>query len=134
MLAKRLKFLPFMLGVTAAVAVLAPLVAYLTVGAQAAVGVLAGVALVAVSYLLSSVVIAWADSINPKMVLSVGLLMYGIKFTVLFLVLAVIAKSGWAGLKPMAIGIGIAAIAWTIGHGWWLWHAKIPYIDEPEQK
>ncbi|MEU7999770.1 hypothetical protein AB0B66_01150 [Catellatospora sp. NPDC049111] len=133
MLGKRLKFLPFMLGVTAVVAVVAPLVAYLAVGAAAAVGVLAGVALVAVSYLLSSFVIAWADSINPKMVLSVGLLMYAVKFTVLFLVLAVIAKSGWSGLKPMAIGIGIAAIAWTIGHGWWLWHAKIPYIDEPER-
>ncbi|WP_144120365.1 hypothetical protein [Catellatospora sichuanensis] len=134
MLGKRLKFLPFMLGVTAAVAVVAPLVAYLTVGSMAAVGVLAGVALVAASYLLSSFVIAWADSINPKMVLSVGLLMYAVKFTLLFLVLAVIAKSGWAGLKPMAIGIGIAAIAWTFGHAWWLWQAKIPYIDEPEKK
>lgn len=133
MLGKRLRFLPFMLGVTAVVAVVAPVVAYLAVGSAAAVGVLAGVVLVGVSYLLSSFVIAWADSINPKMVLSVGLLMYGVKFTVLFLVLAVIAKSGWAGLKPMAIGIGIAAIAWTIGHGWWLWHAKIPYIDEPEK-
>lgn len=133
MLGKRLKFLPFMLGVTAVVAVVAPLVAYLVVGSQAAVGVLAGVALVAASYLLSSFVIAWADSINPKLVLSVGLLMYGVKFTVLFLVLAVIAQTGWAGMRPMAIGIGIAAIAWTIGHGWWLWHAKIPYIDEPEK-
>ncbi|MEU8081184.1 hypothetical protein AB0B31_37745 [Catellatospora citrea] len=131
MLAKRLKFLPFMLGVTAVVAVVAPLVAYLVVGLPAALGVLAGVALVAASYLLSSFVIAWADSISPKLVLSVGLLMYGVKFTVLFLVLAVIAQTGWAGLRPMAIGIGIAAIAWTIGHAWWLWHAKIPYIDEP---
>ncbi|GAA1386538.1 hypothetical protein GCM10009661_71710 [Catellatospora chokoriensis] len=133
MLGKRLRFLPFMLGVTAVVAVVAPLVAYLVVGSQAALGVLAGVALVAASYLLSSFVIAWADSISPKLVLSVGLLMYGVKFTVLFLVLAVIAQTGWAGLRPMAIGIGIAAIAWTIGHAWWLWHAKIPYIDEPEK-
>ncbi|WP_120318335.1 hypothetical protein [Catellatospora citrea] len=133
MLGKRLKFLPFMLGVTAVVAVVAPLVAYLVVGSQAALGVLAGVALVAASYLLSSFVIAWADSISPKLVLSVGLLMYGVKFTVLFLVLAVIAQTGWAGLRPMAIGIGIAAIAWTIGHAWWLWHAKIPYIDEPQK-
>lgn len=134
MLAKRLTFVPFMLGVSAVVAVVAPLVAYFTVSPAAALGVLAGVGLVVVSYLLSSLVIAWADSINPKMVLSVGLLMYGVKFTVLFLVLAVIAQTGWAGLKPMAIGIGIAAIAWTVGHAWWLWHARIPYIDDPEQK
>src|SRR5262245_57388228 len=127
MLGKRLNFLPFMLGVTAVVAVVAPLVAYLTVSPIAALGGLAGVGLVAASYLLSSFVIAWADSINPKMVLTVGLMMYGVKFTVLFLVLAVIAQTGWAGLKPMAIGIGIAAIAWTIGHAWWLWHARIPY-------
>ncbi|BCJ72615.1 hypothetical protein CS0771_21590 [Catellatospora sp. IY07-71] len=132
MLGKRLTFLPFMLGVTAVVAVVAPLVAWVAVSPAAALGVLAGVGLVGLSYLLSSFVIAWADSINPKMVLSVGLLMYGIKFTVLFLVLAVIAKTGWAGLKPMAIGIGVAAVAWTIGHGWWLWHARIPYIDDPE--
>ncbi|MDI1459687.1 hypothetical protein QEZ54_01775 [Catellatospora sp. KI3] len=133
MLAKRLRFLPFLLGVTAVVAAAATPVAWLTVGGTAALGVLAGVALVGLSYLFTSFILAWADAVNPKLVLSLGLATYAIKFTVLFLAMAVVVQTGWAGLKPMAIGIGVAAIAWTVGHAWWVWHARIPYVDPSSQ-
>ncbi|MBV1848856.1 hypothetical protein [Catellatospora tritici] len=129
MLAKRLKFLPYMLGVTAVVAAVATPVAWLTAGGTAALGVLAGVALVGVSYLFTSFILAWADSVNPKLLLSLGLATYAIKFTVLFLVMARIAQTGWAGLKPMALGIGVAAIAWTVGHAWYVWNSRISYVD-----
>ncbi|GHJ50024.1 hypothetical protein Cs7R123_73660 [Catellatospora sp. TT07R-123] len=128
-MAKRLRFLPYMLGVTAAVAAVAAPVGWLVAGGTAALGVLAGVALVAVSYLFSSFVLAWADSVNPKLVLTMGLATYAIKFTVLYLAMARVAQTGWAGLKPMALGIGVAAIAWTVGHAWHVWNSRIPYVD-----
>jgi hypothetical protein len=128
-LTRRLGFLPFMLTLTLVVGVVAAIIGYVIDGSVAAAGAAAGFALVGASYAVSSFVIAWADSISPKMVLSVGLLMYGVKFTVLFLALAVIKASGWGGIKPMALAIGAGALMWTIGHAWWLWHAKIPYVD-----
>lgn len=128
-LRKRLTFMPFMLAVSAGLAVVATLIAYLVAGGVAALGALAGVGVVVASYGLSSLLIAWADSVNPKLVLPVGLFTYGVKFTALFILLSTIAASGWAGLRPMAFAIGAGALVWSVGHAWWLWHAKILYVD-----
>ena len=65
------------------------------------------------------------------LVMPVGLATYGLKFFLLFLVIGVVAKIGWIGLVPLAIGIIVAVIAWTGAQLWWTWHAKLLYVDDP---
>src|SRR5687767_12818602 len=96
-LTRRIGFLPFMLTISAVLAVLAAVVGFLVSGLIGAVGALAGVAVVAASYTFSSYVIAWAESIQPKLVMSAGLLTYALKLFALFVVLGIAAQAGWAG-------------------------------------
>jgi hypothetical protein len=125
-LTRRIGFLPFVLGASAVLAVAAAAVGYLAAGATGAIGAVTGVAVVAASYTLSSYAIAWAESVAPKLVLSVGLFTYGLKFFVLFVVVGAAAAADWAGLRPMAFGVLAAALVWTIAQAWWVWRLRLP--------
>jgi ATP synthase protein I len=115
--------------VSAALLVVAALVGGLLRGGSGAAGAAAGVALVAASYAASTLVMAWADGVDRRMLLPVGLITYALKFTVIGAVMAAIAASGWAGLKPMGVALIAAVLAWIVTQGWWTWTAKIPYVD-----
>jgi hypothetical protein len=97
-------------------------------GAWAA-GAAAGVGLVAASYVISSLVLAWADSVNPRLVLPVGLGVYVTKFILIGVVMAVIAGSGWAGLGAMGVAIIATVLGWTIAQSVWVWRARIAYVE-----
>lgn len=125
-LTRRIGFLPFMLTISAVLAVLAAVAGYLVSGPVGAVGALAGVAVVAASYTFSSYVIAWAESIQPNLVMSAGLLTYALKFFALFVVLGIAARAGWAGLRPMTVGILAGVLVWIVGHAWWVWRLRMP--------
>jgi hypothetical protein len=98
-------------------------------GAAAAAGAAAGVALVAASFAGSSVVLAWADSVNPRLILPVGLMTYVLKFTVIGIGCYALALAGWAGLPAFGIAVMVATVGWATAQAWWTWHAKIPYVD-----
>jgi hypothetical protein len=125
----RLRHLPSGLTATAVLLVLGVPAGVLLRGAPGAAGVAAGVALVAASYVLGSVVIAWADSVDPKLVLPVGLMTYALKFTLIGVVMAAIAASHWAGLQPMGVAVLASALGWIVAQSWWTWHARIAYVD-----
>ena len=78
---KRLRHLPSGLIATAVLLVVGVPVGALLRGGAGAAGAAAGVCLVAVSYVIGSVVIAWADSLDPRLVLPAGLMTYVLKFT-----------------------------------------------------
>jgi hypothetical protein len=126
---RRLGHLPAGLATCAALAVLAPAVAGAAAGWPGALGALAGVALVAVNYTISGVAVAWADSVNPALVLPVGMATYAVKFTLLGVALVALLNTGWPGLPPMGLSILAATLAWTIAHTWWAVRAKIPYVE-----
>jgi hypothetical protein len=117
------------LGASAVLLALGLLVGALAGGGAGAAGAAAGVALVAASYLISSLVLAWADSVNPRLVLPVGLGMYVTKFTLIGIVMAVIAASGWRGLGAMGVAIIVTVFGWTIAQSVWVWRARIPYVE-----
>jgi ATP synthase protein I len=98
-------------------------------GGAAALGVLAGVVLVAVSYLISSLVVAWVDLVNRAMLLPIGLMTYVLKFTVFGVVMWKVSSTGWAGLRPMGVTVIAATIVWTGAQLWWTLRAKIPYVE-----
>ncbi|MEH1013900.1 hypothetical protein V6U90_12435 [Micromonospora sp. CPCC 206060] len=116
----RLRHLPVLLVVSAVLLGGAALVGGLTGGRSAAVGAAAGVAITAASYTLTTVVLAWADSINPQLVLPFGLGLYVAKISMLGGVMLAVASTGWAGLIPLCYGIAVGVVAWTGAHIWWL--------------
>jgi sugar phosphate permease len=126
---KRLRHLPSGLLASAVLLLVGVPVGWLVRSGTAAAGVAAGVALVAASYTVSSLVIAWADSINPRLVMPIGLLTYAVKFTLIGIALAAVAAADWAGLPAMGVGIIVAAIGWMVAQAWWTWRARIPYVE-----
>jgi hypothetical protein len=119
-------------GVTGIALVVAAVVGALVGGPISALGVAAGVGLVAASYLASTLVIAWADSVAPRMVFGVGVGMYVIKYSLFAVMLIAVNGAGWTGRIPMAFGIAVGVVAWTASHVWWLTRNAYPYVGYAE--
>lgn len=126
---QRLRHLPTTLGVTAVVLVLAVVLAWLVDGRTAALGAAAGVALVTVSHLVSSLVVAWVDLVARHLLLPVVLLTYVLKFAVFGLVMYRLSEAGWAGLPAMGVTVIAATIVWIGAQLYWILHAKILYVE-----
>jgi ATP synthase protein I len=125
----RLRHLPVPLLAMAGLLIVGAAVAAPLQGAVGVAGVAAGVGLVAVSYVLSSLAIAWADRVNPRLVLPVGLTVYVVKFLFLGMFMLALNATGWLGLAPMGLAIVAAALTWSAAQAAWTWHAKIPYVE-----
>ncbi|GAB3944652.1 hypothetical protein [Micromonospora vulcania] len=125
----RLRHLPLLLIASLALAALAAVVGGVTGGTTAALGAAAGVGVTVLSYTLTTVVLAWADQINPQLLLPLGLGLYALKFTLLGVVMVAVASTGWAGLVPLCLGIVAGVAVWTAVHIWWLTrvHARRPH-------
>ena len=128
-LAERLRHLPSGLYATGALLVLGAAAGAVVQGLAGAAGVALGVVLVAASFTGSSVAIAWADRINPRLVMPVGLMTYVVKFAALGVAAAALAASGWAGLPAFGLGIVAGTLGWVTAQAVWTWRAKIPYVD-----
>jgi hypothetical protein len=118
-MSERLGHVPVALAVSSVVLVVSVAVAWLTQGGAQALGAAAGVALVVVSYLVSSLVVAWADSVNPRLLLPVGLATYVIKIVLLGLAMLVVVGTDWAGTRAMCIAIIPGVIGWIGANFWW---------------
>jgi len=126
---RRLRHLPSGLAASAVLLLVATAVGALLRGGAGASGAAAGVGLVAASYTGSSLVIAWADRVNPRLIMPVGVVTYVLKFTAIGFGMAAVAGTGWAGLPAMGVAIIAAVLAWTGAQAWWTWHARIPYVE-----
>jgi hypothetical protein len=126
---RRLRHLPSGLIASAVLMVLGVVLGAVLRGGAGAAGAAAGVLLVAASYTVSSLVIAWADSVRPALIMPIGLLTYAVKFTLIGILMAVIAGTGWAGLPAMGVGVIAGALGWTTAQAVWTWRARIPYVE-----
>ena len=124
----RLRHLPVPLAISGVLLVLATGTGWIVVGPVGAVGAAIGVVTVAVSYLLSSLAVAWADSVAPSLVMTVGLTTYVLKFALLGVVFFAV-PAGWAGTRAMALAMVITVLAWITAQVWWTLKAKIPSVD-----
>jgi len=126
---KRLRHLPSGLIATAVLLVVGVPVGALLRGGPGAAGAAAGVGLVAASYVIGSLVIALADSVDPRLVLPAGLTTYALKFTLIGVIMSAISATGWPGLEPMGVAVLASALAWIVAQSWWTWHARIAYVE-----
>ena len=124
---QRLAHLPPLLAVSAILTGLAALVGGLVSGTDGALGAAAGVALVVASYTFSTVAMAWADTVNPRLVLPVGLGAYVTKFSLFGLMFVAILDRDWPGTTPMAWGIVAGVLGWTTAQIWWVYRSGIPH-------
>jgi hypothetical protein len=126
---QRIPHLPTALWACGVLLVISVIVGAVYGGAVAAAGAAAGVALVALSYVASTLAIAWADSVRPQLVLTVGLVAYTIKFTYIGLGMAALAAADWAGLPAMGVSLIAAVVVWNAAQIWYI--VRHPVLPEP---
>jgi hypothetical protein len=127
-MSERIRHLRLLLAASAGLALVGAAVGWAVAGAPGAVGVAVGVALVAASYTATTLAVAWADSVNPRMVLPVGMAMYITKFSLLGAMMIFVGATTWAGKIPMAMGIVAGVVVWTAGQIWWTRRHEHPYV------
>ena len=118
-LADRLRHLPVPLAVSGVLLILFPVVGVVVDGPVGGVGAAMGVLIVAGGYALSSVTVAWADWISPRLVLAVGLASYLFKVSLLGVALLGVMRADWAGSRMMAIAMVTAIVGWVGAQTWW---------------
>jgi hypothetical protein len=116
----RVAHLPFLTVVSFALLLCAASVGFFAGGATAALGAAAGVLLVAVSFTMSTLVVAWADTVRPALVLPLGLLTYVVKYTLLGVIMVMVINSGWPGRVALGWGVVAGVVVWTAVQAWWL--------------
>jgi hypothetical protein len=122
----RLRHLPPLLLVSALVAAGAAAVGGLVSGGVGAFAAALGVALATASFVASTLVIAWADTIDTKLVMPFGMGMYIAKISLLGGVLLVLAQAGWSGLVPLAWGLAVGVVGWSAAQIWWIAAVHVP--------
>ncbi|TDB71884.1 MULTISPECIES: hypothetical protein [unclassified Micromonospora] len=122
----RLPYLRLPLAACAVLAVVAVPAAAVLRGPTGAAGVAAGIGLVVVSYLISGLSVAWADAVNPRLIMSVGLVTYATKIVFLGVVLSAVAATGWAGLPDLGVAVIAAVVVWTGAHLTWALRSPLP--------
>lgn len=116
----RVEHLPFLSAVSGALLLCAASVGFFAGGATAALGAAAGVALVTVSFTMSTLVIAWADTVRPALLMPLGLLTYVVKYALLGLIMVLVIDSGWPGKAALGWGVLAGVLGWTAVQIWWV--------------
>lgn len=125
----RVRHLPSGLAASGALLLVGLIPAGVLRGTVGIAGFAAGVGLVAASYTLSSLIIAWVDAVDRRLLIPVGLMTYLLKFALIGVLMYAISASDWAGLVPMGVAVLGTALAWIVAQSWWTWRARIPYVE-----
>ena len=122
----RVAHLPFLTAVSFALVLCAASAGFLTGGAGAALGAALGVLIVTISYTMSTLVIAWADTVRPALLMPLGLLTYVLKYSILGVVLAYGVSTDWSGKAALGWGIVAGVLVWTGVQVWWFTKIRPP--------
>jgi hypothetical protein len=115
----RVAHLPFLSAVSFALLLCAASAGFLAGGSAAALGAAVGVLIVIISYTMSTLVIAWADTVRPALLMPLALLTYVLKCVVLGVVLAYGVSTDWTGKTALGWGVVAGVIVWTGVQAWW---------------
>jgi hypothetical protein len=116
----RVEHLPLLTAASIALLLCAASVGYLAGGVTDAFAAAAGVAIVTVSYTMSTLVIAWADTVRPALLMPLGLLAYVVKYTLLGVILVFAVESSWTGKAALGWGVVAGVVGWTAVQIWWV--------------
>lgn len=116
----RVEHLPLVTAASIALLLCAASLGFLKGGAVAALGAAGGVAITTVSFTMSTLVIAWADTVRPALLMPLGLLTYVVKYSLFGVILAVVISSDWPGRTAMGWGVVAGVLGWTSVQIWWV--------------
>ncbi|MEU7901775.1 hypothetical protein [Actinoplanes sp. NPDC049118] len=116
----RVEHLPFLTAFSVALMLCGASVGFLVGGVPAAMGAAAGVAVVTVSFTMSTLVLAWADTVRPALLMPLGLMTYVVKYALLGVIMAFVISSEWPGRLAMGWGIVAGVLGWTAVQIWWV--------------
>ena len=116
----RVEHLPFLTAASVALLLCEASVGFFAGGAQAALGAAGGVAITTVSFTMSTLVIAWADTVRPALLMPLGLLTYVVKYSLLGVILGAVISSDWPGRTAMGWGVAVGVLGWTSVQIWWV--------------
>lgn len=122
----RVAHLPFLSAVSGALLLCAASAGFLAGGVTSALGAALGVLIVTISYTMSTLIIAWADTVRPALLMPLALLTYVLKYSVLGVVLAYGVASEWAGKDALGWGIVAGVVIWTAVQAWWFHKVSRP--------
>lgn len=120
----RIEHLPLLSAVSMALLLCAGSVGFVTSGPDAALGAAAGVLIVTVSFTMSTLVIAWADTVRPALLMPLGMLTYVVKYSLLGVILAIGVGIKWPGWDALGWGIVAGVVVWTGVQAWWV-HRRV---------
>lgn len=98
-------------------------------GATGALGALAGLGLVTLSYTLSSLIIAATDLRARHLLVPVAMSTYIVKFSIIGVVMWIVAGTEWGGLPWLGALVIAGTLVWVGAQAVWVWRAKIPYVE-----
>jgi len=116
----RVAHLPFLTAFSFALMLSAASVGFLSSGTAAAVGAAAGIAIVTLSYTMSTFVLAWADTVRPALIMPLGMVTYVVKYSLLGVILAFVISSEWPGRVALGWGVVAGVLGWTAVQIWWV--------------
>ena len=116
----RIRHLPMLTAISFALVLCAGSAGFLIDGLDAGLGAAGGVLLVNVSFTITTLVVAWADTVRPALLMPIGLATYVIKYTLIAAIMIGVGASGWTGGLAMAWGIAAGAILLTAAQVWWI--------------
>jgi hypothetical protein len=116
----KVEHLGFLTAVSFALLLCAASIGFLTGGPVAAIAAAGGVLIVTVSHTLTTLVVAWADTVRPALVMPLGMLTYVVKYSLLGVIRAVGVSSDWSGKKALGLGVVAGVIVWTGVQAWWV--------------
>ena len=122
----RVAHLPFLTAVSFALLLFAASAGFLSGGAPSALGAALGVLIVTISYTMSTLVVAWADTVRPALLMPLALFTYVLKYSVLGLVLAYGVSTSWTGKDALGWGIVAGVVVWTGVQAWWFTAVRRP--------
>jgi hypothetical protein len=117
--------------VTGAAALVTAPVVGVVVDWPAAVGVVAGAAVVTAFFCLSALVIAWAGRIHDSFTLPAALGTFFVKLVVLFGVLRLVPEDGWPDRVALAWTVIAATILWGVVQARWVVTRQQFYVPPP---
>jgi hypothetical protein len=122
----RVAHLPFLSAVSGALMLCAASLGFFVGGAQSALGAALGVLIVTLSFTMTTLVVAWADTVRPALLMPLGLLTYVLKYSILGVVLAYGVSTDWSGKLALGWSIVVAVIVWTGVQVWWFTKVRPP--------
>ena len=116
-------------ALTSVVAVAAILICASLVGAKGAYGALIGVAVVAVFFAISILVVGRAAKISPQVMMVTALATYVVKFIAFLIVLVAIGKSTAFSGRSLGFTAIACILAWMVAQVVTAMRLKVLYVD-----